>query len=152
MDIRSLRGHIGIRIRESGLTARSFPSEWDSESDTSGDSDGAGGTGDLIGITTRCSITTVDTIRGVPRFIIGTPSIAAAAHAADSAGAAEDSTILALPGIHSARTTGQLEDSPSRTTRPGHARGRLAASTGAGRRGAFRRAEAPALVAEDSTA
>jgi hypothetical protein len=67
-------------------------------------------------------------------------------------GAAEVSTILARLRILSAQTTGQLEDLPSRTTRPGHVPGRLAASTGVGRRGLFRRAEPPALVAEEPAA
>jgi hypothetical protein len=105
----------------------------------------------------------LNTFRGVPRFITGTLSIAAEACATDSvggpaklgvqsAGAAEVSTILALLRILSAETTGQLEDSPSGTTKPGHVREHLAASSGAGRRGAFRRAEALALVAEGFTA
>jgi hypothetical protein len=151
MDIRSLHDLIGIPIRESGLTARSFPLERDSELDTSGDLVGAGDTGDSIGITTPCSITTLDSIPGVRRFITGTLSIVAEAGVADSVGATEVSTTLALLGILSAKTTGQPADLPSRATKPGRARERLADSTGAARREAFHRAEALALVAADFT-
>jgi hypothetical protein len=78
MDIPSWRGRDGIRIRESGLMARFFRSEWDLESDSLAAMGGAGGIGDLIGITIMRFTTTTVTTRTAPCFITAMLTTAAA--------------------------------------------------------------------------
>ena len=77
-EVRSHRGRDGMPILASGSAARIFPSVWASGSASSEGLDGAGGTGDSIGITMPFFTTTDGTSPGAERFITGTPSIGAA--------------------------------------------------------------------------
>ena len=72
MAARSLRGLVGIRIRESGLAALICPLELATESVGMAVSDGAIRTGDLIGAVVPCCSTTTSIT------LAATPSITAA--------------------------------------------------------------------------
>jgi hypothetical protein len=77
------RGRDGIRIPESGLAVPIFRGAQASESAISAGSDGAGLTGDSIGIIiTRC-ITTTATTPAAIRFITGATSTVEQGHAVD---------------------------------------------------------------------
>src|SRR5882724_1659373 len=72
MEIPSWPGRVGIHTRESGMAARTFRSELVLGSATSADTDGAGTTGDLIGITAGWFTTTTPITPGAQHFTTGT--------------------------------------------------------------------------------
>ena len=119
--------------------------------------DGAGVAGDSTGTTTTRFTTTTGTSLEAPRFTTVTTSTAEKRHAEDLPGAA---TLGALPRQQrgpSTETIGPLEDTPNHAVKVEPDRAPSAATAAAARRGAFRRAEAPASAAEgleaaDSTA
>jgi hypothetical protein len=166
MEVPSLHGRDGTRIREFGMTAHTFRSELDSESDSSEDMAGAGVIGDLIGTTDTRFITTTGTTREAARFTTETTIIEAEANATDStaivaeivpapmlgtglpASVVERPTVPAPSPGHSTATARRREDTRNPAVRAGPARAPSAATTMADRREAFLHAEAPAWVAE----
>ena len=159
MDIPYCRGRGGTHIPESGMRAHTSHLESASGSASSAASDGAGPTGDSIGITDTQFSTTTGTTPGAPRFTIGTITTEEEARAADlhpaptrgtglpaatSAEAAEFTTVPAeRPGL-STEAARPLEDTLNPAVRAAFARGPSTATDRADRQEAIRRAEAPA--------
>lgn len=170
MEVPSWRGRDGTRIREFGMTAHTFRSELDSESDSSEDMAGAGVIGDLIGTTDTRFITTTGITREAARFTTETTITGAEASAADStaivaeivpapmlgtdlpASVVEKPTVPARSPGHSTETARRREDTRNRAVRAGPAQAPSPATTMADRREAFLHAEAPAWVAEGRVA
>src|SRR5271155_5789626 len=139
------------------MAARTSRSDWASESASSAALDGAGVIGDSIAITTTHFITTAGTTPGAGRFTTGAISteeeeafVAAPTRATGPAtlDAAEFTIVPAQRIGLSTETTGPREDTLNPAVRAGRARAPLAVTTMADRQRAFRRAEAPASVAE----
>jgi hypothetical protein len=167
MEVPSWRGRDGTRIREFGMTAHTFRSELDSESDSSEDMDGAGVIGDLIGTTDTRFMTTTGITREAARFTTETTITGAEASAADSttivaeivpapmlrtgllASVVEKPTVTARSPGHSTETARRREDTRNPAVRAGPAHAPSAATTMADRREAFLHVEAPAWLAEE---
>ena len=177
MEIPSCRGRVGTHTREYGLAGRTFRLASASELVSSAASAGAGTIGDSIGAIGTQDLAAAGTTPRAALFITGTITIAEAARAAELlpeatlgielppeiladvgelalvparatlAGAAMFSTV---PGQHPGLLTETRrlpEDTLSPAARPASVRAHSAASPRVGRREAFPRAEAPALVA-----
>src|SRR5579863_5067570 len=99
MEVPSWRGRVGIRIPESGMAARTSPSDPDSESVSSEVLDGDGPIGDLTGTTATPCITTIGTTPGAIRFTTGAISIEEQAGAPDSTAHAAESTVAPTQGM-----------------------------------------------------
>src|SRR5208282_753934 len=160
-DIPSSPGRAGTHIPESGLAAPTFRSESVLESASSEVMDGAGAIGDLIGTTVTQFITTTGTTPGATRFTTGAITTAAEASgelqgtcsaARTATAAAESTTGPAGLRDRSKETPRLLEDSLRLGVKAASGRALSATTTMAGRRGAIRRAEAPASVAEGRVA
>ena len=82
-EIPSWRGRDGTRIPEFGLAARTCRSGWALESASSEALDGAGITGDSIGVADSQLLAAAGTTPGATRFITGTASTEAGARAAE---------------------------------------------------------------------
>ena len=174
MEIPSTRGQDGTPIPVFGMAARTCPLGWVLESATSEVLDGAGITGDSIGMADSQLLAAAGTTPEATRFIIGTASIGAGWGAAErptvaastkvGAGAAERPTVAVstkvgaraadLPAVPapgprpSTETPGLREDTVHPAVRAASARAPSATSRGVDKQGAIRHAEAPALVAE----
>lgn len=152
------------------MTAHTFRSELDSESGSSEDMAGAGGIGDLIGITDMRFITTTGITREAVRFTTETTITEAEVSAADStaivaeivpvpilgtglpASVVEKSTVPARSPGHSTATARLRADTRNPVVRAGPAQAPSAATTMADRREAFLHEEALAWVAEGRVA
>ena len=158
-DIPYSRGRGGTHIPESGMTAHTSHLESASGLASSGVSDGAGPTGDSIGITDTQFITTTGTTPEAPRFTTGTitteeeasaadlqlaPTQATGLRAATSAEAAEFTTVPADTTRPFNGTCQLLADTLNPAVRAEPARGPSTATDRADRQEAIRRAEAPA--------
>ena len=121
------------------MAARTFPSVLDLALGGSGALDGAGATGDLIGITTMLFTTVAGTSRGAEPSITGTVSTGAAD--------AVDFVPERRTGL-SMEIAAQLEDMPPPAVRVVSARGHLADTTVVDRQGPFPRAAGPASAEE----
>jgi len=162
MAIPSWDGRDGTRIRGFGLAARTFRSEWASESVSSGVMDGAGITGGSIGITDMPLLAAAGTTPGATRFITGAASTEAEGRAVElttvaastevERRAAELTTVPAQRPERSMETGRRREDTLHPAVRAASAQAPSAASKRAGRQRAIRHAEAPASVAEDRVA
>jgi len=82
-EVPSWRGRDGTRIPAFGMAARTSPSEWASESATTGVLDGAGIAGDLIGTTDMQLLAAAGITPGATRFITGTPTTEVEGRAAE---------------------------------------------------------------------
>src|SRR5208282_1250898 len=160
-DIPSSPGRAGTHIPESGLVAPTFRSESVLESASSEVMDGAGAIGDLIGTTITQFTTTTGTTPGATRFTTGAITTAAEASGElqGTCSAARATTVAAefITGPagrrdRSKETPRLLEDSLLLGVKAASGRALSATTTMAGRRGAIRRAEAPASVAERAAA
>ncbi len=157
MAIPSARGRDGTPIPEFGLAARTCRLGWVLESASSEVLDGAGVTGDAIGVDVSQLLAAAGTTRGATRFITGTPSTGAEVCAAEvstevEACAAVVSTVSARGPVLSTETLGRLEDSVNPAVKVDFARAPSAASGMADRQGAFHHAECPASGAADFVA
>ena len=160
MEIPSTRGQDGIPIPVFGMAARTCPLGWVLESATSEVLDGAGITGDSIGVADSQLLAAAGTTPEATRFIIGTASIGAGWGAAErptvavstKVGArAADLPAVPAPGPRpSTETPGLREDTVHPAVRAASARAPSATSRGVDKQGAIRHAEAPALVAEEA--
>ena len=156
-DPQSIRGLIGTRIPEFGMAARTSRSETASESVGGEDLGGAGGIGDSIGITVMQRMATTGTTRGAIRFSTEAIIIEEEASVAllpscvaeDLAPAVLFTTARAEPPGPSTEIPGLPEDTRNPAVRAASARVPSAATIMADRKGAFRRAEAPVLVAAE---
>jgi hypothetical protein len=131
---------------------------WVLESASSEALDGAGVTGDSIGVDITQLLAAAGTTRGATRFITGTPSTEVGARAefttvsAPRPGLSTRAAGLTIvpaqgPG-HSTEIPGLLEATLPPAVRAACARAPSADSAGADRQEAFRRAEGPVSVAE----
>ena len=164
-EVPSVRGRDGIRIRESGMAAPTFPSGSVSESASSAATAGAGVAGASIGTTTTRFITTTGTTQPAERFTTGTLTTGEA-HALGLMVAAADlvaamSRGIGLPMLAAAvfttaravpvgplkETTAPLEATRNPVVRPARAPMASAITTMAVRPEVILHAEAPASVA-----
>jgi len=128
------------------LAARTFRSEWATESASSEVLDGAGLIGDSIGVADSQHLTTTGTTPGATRFITVAASTELGARAAD---------FPAVPAQRpqlSTETARLLEDTLHPAVRKASARAPSAASKRADRQRAIRHGERPASVAEKRVA
>ena len=162
-DIPYYRGRGGTRIPEFGMAARTSHSESASESASLPVLDGAGLIGDSIGIIDIQFITTTGTSPAAPLFTTGAISTAEMASTVElasaetqgtglplgtSVGEAEFSTVRAQQPHHSTEIPRLLGGTLNHAVRVAYVRVPSTATVRADRQGAFRRAEAPVLVAE----
>ena len=156
-DPQSIRGHIGTRIPEFGMAARTSRSETASESVGGEVLGGAGGIGDSIGITVTQRMATTGTTPGAIRFTTEAITIEEEVSAAllpscvaeDFAAAMLFTTTRAGPPNPSTEIPGLLEDMLNPAVKAASAPVPSAATTMADRKGVFRHAEAPASVAAE---
>src|SRR5580658_3982024 len=152
-DIPSWRGQDGIRIPAFGLVARTYRLESVSESAFLEVLDGAGAIGDLIGTTITPFTTTIGTTPGAILSTTGAITTAAEESGALQGTCSASRTATAAgQRDRSKETLRVLEDSLLLGVRAASTQALSAATTMAGRRGAIRRAEAPASVAERAAA
>jgi hypothetical protein len=162
MEIPSTRGQDGTPIPVFGMAARTCPLGWVLESATSEGLDGAGITGDSIGVADSQLLAAAGTTPGATRFITGAASTEAEGRAVElttvaastevERRAAELTTVPAQRPERSMETGRRREDTLHPAVRAASAQAPSAASKRAGRQRAIRHAEAPASVAEDRVA